>query len=132
MLEIFLYLQLVIFRFRFMSIFIFSTLIISVIFLVILGSWYNIQGPFLLHIVMLISTNYLLLRVLYLQSLVSLFLLFEKQVLYQQLLTLQLEFIWEFNIRASYTTQGTYKYSGIVKNMQLFKIINSINNSALC
>jgi len=38
-----------------MSIFIFSTLIFSVIFLAILGSWYNIQGPFLLHIVMLIS-----------------------------------------------------------------------------
>lgn len=38
-----------------MSIFIFSTLIISVIFLAILGSWYNIQGPFLLHVVMLIS-----------------------------------------------------------------------------
>lgn len=38
-----------------MSIFIFSTLIISVIFLIILGSWYNIQGPFLLHIVLLIS-----------------------------------------------------------------------------
>jgi PAS domain S-box-containing protein len=39
-----------------MSIFIFSTLIISIIFFVVLGSWYNIQGPFLLHIVMLIST----------------------------------------------------------------------------
>ena len=39
-----------------MSIFIFSTLIISVIFLFILGSWYNIQGPFLLHVVMLVST----------------------------------------------------------------------------
>ncbi len=38
-----------------MSIFIFSTLIISVIFLAILGSWYSIQGPFLLHVVMLIS-----------------------------------------------------------------------------
>lgn len=38
-----------------MSIFIFSTLIVSVIFLLILGSWYNIQGPFLLHVVMLIS-----------------------------------------------------------------------------
>lgn len=38
-----------------MSIFIFSTLIISIIFLIILGSWYNIQGPFLLHIVMLTS-----------------------------------------------------------------------------
>ncbi|MGB2831359.1 MAG: PAS domain-containing protein [Methylotenera sp.] len=38
-----------------MSIFIFSTLIISIIFLIVLGSWYNIQGPFLLHIVMLIS-----------------------------------------------------------------------------
>lgn len=38
-----------------MSIFIFSTLIISVTFFIILGSWYNIQGPFLLHIVMLIS-----------------------------------------------------------------------------
>ncbi|MES2182798.1 MAG: PAS domain-containing protein, partial [Pseudomonadota bacterium] len=38
-----------------MSIFIFSTLIISVIFLLILGSWYNLQGPFLLHVVMLIS-----------------------------------------------------------------------------
>lgn len=39
-----------------MSIFIFSMLIISIIFFVILGSWYNIQGPFLLHVVMLIST----------------------------------------------------------------------------
>ena len=39
-----------------MSIFIFSTLIIGIIFFVILGSWYNIQGPFLLHVVMLIST----------------------------------------------------------------------------
>ena len=39
-----------------MSIFIFSTLIIGIIFFVVLGSWYNIQGPFLLHIVMLIST----------------------------------------------------------------------------
>ncbi len=38
-----------------MSVFIFSTLIISIIFLIVLGSWYNIQGPFLLHIVMLIS-----------------------------------------------------------------------------
>ncbi len=38
-----------------MSIFIFSTLIISIIFFVILGSWYSIQGPFLLHIVMIIS-----------------------------------------------------------------------------
>jgi PAS domain S-box-containing protein len=38
-----------------MSIFIFSTLIISVIFLIILGSWYSIQGPFLLHLVMLVS-----------------------------------------------------------------------------
>ncbi len=39
-----------------MSIFIFSTLIIGIIFFVTLGSWYNIQGPFLLHVVMLIST----------------------------------------------------------------------------
>ena len=39
-----------------MSIFIFSTLIISIIFFIVLGSWYNIQGPFLLHVVMLIST----------------------------------------------------------------------------
>jgi PAS domain S-box-containing protein len=39
-----------------MSIFIFSTLIISIIFFIILGSWYSIQGPFLLHVVMLIST----------------------------------------------------------------------------
>ena len=39
-----------------MSIFIFSTLVISIIFLLVLGSWYNIQGPFLLQIVMLIST----------------------------------------------------------------------------
>lgn len=38
-----------------MNIFIFSTLIISIIFLIVLGSWYNIQGPFLLHIVILIS-----------------------------------------------------------------------------
>ncbi len=39
-----------------MAIFIFSTLIISVIFLIVLGSWYSIQGPFLLHVVMLIAT----------------------------------------------------------------------------
>jgi PAS domain S-box-containing protein len=39
-----------------MSIFIFSTLIMGIIFFVMLGSWYNIQGPFLLHVVMLIST----------------------------------------------------------------------------
>lgn len=39
-----------------MSLFIFSTLIISIIFMIILGSWYSIQGPFLLHVVMLIST----------------------------------------------------------------------------
>jgi PAS domain S-box-containing protein len=38
-----------------MSIFIFSTLIISIVFLTVLGSWYNIQGPFLLHIVILTS-----------------------------------------------------------------------------
>ena len=38
-----------------MSLFIFSTLIISIVFLVILGSWYSIQGPFLLHVVMLVS-----------------------------------------------------------------------------
>jgi len=39
-----------------MSLFIFSTLIISLIFLIILGSWYSIQGSFLLHVVMLVST----------------------------------------------------------------------------
>lgn len=39
-----------------MSIYIFSTLIISVIFFVALSSWYTIQGPFLLHVIMLIST----------------------------------------------------------------------------
>lgn len=39
-----------------MGIFIFSTLIISIIYLLILGSWYNMQGPFLLHIVMLFTT----------------------------------------------------------------------------
>lgn len=38
-----------------MSLFIFSTLVISIIFLLVLGSWYNIQGPFLLHVVMLVS-----------------------------------------------------------------------------
>src|SRR3989338_6778645 len=38
-----------------MSLFIFSTLVISIIFLLILGSWYSIQGPFLLHVVMLVS-----------------------------------------------------------------------------
>ncbi len=38
-----------------MSLFIFSTLIISTCFLIILGSWYSIQGPFLQHLVMLIS-----------------------------------------------------------------------------
>ena len=39
-----------------MSIFIFSTLIISIIFLIILGTWYSIHGPFLLHVAMLIAT----------------------------------------------------------------------------
>ena len=39
-----------------MSIFIFSTLIISIIFLFVLGTWYNIHGPFLLHVVMLVTT----------------------------------------------------------------------------
>jgi PAS domain S-box-containing protein len=39
-----------------MSIFIFSTLVVSIVFFIILGSWYSIQGPFLLHVVMLIST----------------------------------------------------------------------------
>lgn len=39
-----------------MSIFIFSTLFISIIYLIVLGSWYYIQGPFLLHIVMLFAT----------------------------------------------------------------------------
>jgi len=39
-----------------MSLFIFSTLIISIIFMIILGSWYSIQGPFLLHVVLLVST----------------------------------------------------------------------------
>lgn len=39
-----------------MSILIFSTLTISLIYLLVLGSWYNIQGPFLLQIVMLIAT----------------------------------------------------------------------------
>lgn len=39
-----------------MSIYIFSTLIISIIFLLVLGSWYNIQGPFLLHVAMLIAS----------------------------------------------------------------------------
>jgi len=38
-----------------MSLFIFSTLIISIIFLLVLGAWYNIQGPFLLHVVMLVA-----------------------------------------------------------------------------
>jgi PAS domain S-box-containing protein len=38
-----------------MSLFIFSTLVISIIFLLVLGAWYNIQGPFLLHVVMLVS-----------------------------------------------------------------------------
>jgi PAS domain S-box-containing protein len=38
-----------------MSIFIFSSLIISLIFLLVLGSWYSIQGPFLSHVVMLVS-----------------------------------------------------------------------------
>lgn len=40
-----------------MGIFIFSTLVLSIFFLLILGSWYSIQGPFLLHIVMLISAT---------------------------------------------------------------------------
>lgn len=38
-----------------MSLFIFSTLIISTIFLMVLGSWYDIQGPFLSHVALLIT-----------------------------------------------------------------------------
>lgn len=38
-----------------MPVYIFSTLILSVIFLLILCSWYSIQGPFLLHILMLVA-----------------------------------------------------------------------------
>lgn len=38
-----------------MSVFIFALLIISVIFFVILSSWYSIEGPFLSHIVILLS-----------------------------------------------------------------------------
>lgn len=38
-----------------MNVLIFSTLFISILFLTILGSWYNIHGPFLLHIVLLIA-----------------------------------------------------------------------------
>lgn len=37
------------------SVFIFATLIISIIVLVILSSWYSIDGPFLSHIVILIA-----------------------------------------------------------------------------
>jgi PAS domain S-box-containing protein len=40
-----------------MSLFIFSTLVISIIFLLVLGAWYNIQGPFLLHVVMLVAAS---------------------------------------------------------------------------
>ncbi|MFA6040714.1 MAG: PAS domain-containing protein [Methylophilus sp.] len=39
-----------------MSIFVFSTLIISIIFFIVLGTWYSIQGPFLLHVTLLIAT----------------------------------------------------------------------------
>jgi PAS domain S-box-containing protein len=38
-----------------MSILIFSTLIISIIFLIVLSSWYDIKGPFLLHVTMMVS-----------------------------------------------------------------------------
>lgn len=38
-----------------MSVFIFAMLIISIIFLLILSSWYSIEGPFLSHVVILIS-----------------------------------------------------------------------------
>jgi len=38
-----------------MNVFIFATMIISIIFLIILGSWYSIEGPFLAHVVILIS-----------------------------------------------------------------------------
>lgn len=38
-----------------MSIFIFSSLVISLIFLLVFGSWYSIQGPFLSHVVMLVA-----------------------------------------------------------------------------
>lgn len=38
-----------------MSVFIFAILIISIIFLAILSSWYSIEGPFLSHLVILIS-----------------------------------------------------------------------------
>jgi len=38
-----------------MSIFIFATMIISIIYLVVLGSWYSITAPFLAHVVILVS-----------------------------------------------------------------------------
>jgi len=38
-----------------MSVFIFAIMIISIIFFIILSSWYSIEGPFLSHIVILIS-----------------------------------------------------------------------------
>ncbi len=38
-----------------MSVFIFAILIISIIFFIILSSWYSIEGPFLSHVVILIS-----------------------------------------------------------------------------
>lgn len=38
-----------------MSVFIFAILIISIIFFAILSSWYSIEGPFLSHLVILIS-----------------------------------------------------------------------------
>ncbi|WP_018987045.1 PAS domain-containing protein [Methylophilus methylotrophus] len=38
-----------------MSIFIFSTMIISIIYLIVLGSWHSIEGPFLAHFAILVT-----------------------------------------------------------------------------
>lgn len=38
-----------------MSIFIFATMVISIISLIVLGSWYSIAGPFLSHVVILVG-----------------------------------------------------------------------------
>lgn len=38
-----------------MSIFIFSTMIISIIYLIVLGSWHSIEGPFLAHLAILVT-----------------------------------------------------------------------------
>lgn len=40
-----------------MSLFIFASLILSIVFLAVMGTWYDVNGPFISHMVMLISAT---------------------------------------------------------------------------